>query len=130
MKQIVGVSLVAAFLIMASAPMVSAQTPATTANKIAWDQQATTLAEAQAYTYKYYPDGATTGVTLTGVVCTSVAAPTGSLIQCEVAFPAFTPGSHTLTLTASNQAGESAKSAPLSFAFVLIPQSPNNLRIK
>lgn len=120
-----------ALVILCLASTAFAQTPVTTANKIGWDQQAPSLAEAQAYTYKYYPDGATTGIALTGVVCTAVTSPTGTVVpQCEVAFPAFTPGSHTLSITASNEAGESVKSAPLNFAFVVIPSPPANLRIK
>lgn len=126
MKKVIFVLL----LCVLSAPAF-AQTPATTANKIAWEQQAPSLADAQAYVYKYYPDGAATGIVLTGVTCTSTTSPTGTIVpQCEVAFPAFTPGSHTLTLTASSVAGESVKSTPLSFAFVVIPSAPNNLRIK
>lgn len=122
---------VAILVLVCLATPVFAQTPVTTANKIGWDQQAPSLAEAQAYTYKYYPDGVTIGIVLTGVTCTAVNAPTGTVVpQCEVAFPAFTPGSHTLTLTASNSAGESVKSPTLSFAFVIIPTAPSNLRIK
>lgn len=94
--------------------------------KLAWDQAASSLAEAQAYTYKYYADGATTGVALSGVTCTGTASP----YVCEVAYPAFTPGAHALTLTSSNPAGESGPSASFAFSFVVIPASPANLRIK
>ena len=129
MKRLLVVVLVCG-LVGLAANAASAQTPATTANKIAWDQVAPSLVEAQAYTYKYYPDAATAGVTLTNVTCVSVPAPSGAVIQCEVPFPAFTPGNHALSLTASNTAGESAKSLPLSFAFVIIPSAPAALRIK
>lgn len=94
--------------------------------KLAWDQAASSLAEAQAYTYKYYPDGATTGIALSGVTCAGTASP----FVCDVAYPAFTPGSHTLTITASNAAGESVPSASFAFSFVVIPSSPTNIRIK
>lgn len=94
--------------------------------KFAWDQPAATLAEAQGYTYKYYPDSATTGVTFTAVTCTGTATP----FTCEVLIPAFTPGNHSITLTASNVAGESAKSAPFAFTFVVVPGVPGNIRIK
>lgn len=100
--------------------------PATGKNKIGFDQEGPSLAEVQAYTWKYYADSATTGIGLTGVTCTGPVSP----YQCEAPFPAFTPGPHTLTLTASNLAGESVKSAPLSFAFVVTPGAPTNLRIK
>lgn len=95
-------------------------------NKIGWDQDAPTLKEAQEYTYKYYADGATTGIVLTSVTCVGTVSP----FQCEVPFPAFTPGAHTLTLTTGNLAGESPKSLPLSFTFVIIPATPTGLKVK
>ena len=113
-------------LLVIFASVAYAQPPATGSSKIGWDQTAPTLAEAQGYTYKYYPDTATVGTTLISVTCVGTVSP----YQCEVAFPAFTPGAHTLTLTANNLAGESAKSSPLSFAFIVTPSSPSNVRIK
>jgi hypothetical protein len=95
-------------------------------DKIAWDQQAPDLASAQAYTYKYYPDGATTGITFTGVTCTSAGTP--AVITCRANFPAFTPGAHTLTITATNAAGESPKSATFKFDLVVVPTAPTNIR--
>jgi hypothetical protein len=99
---------------------------AVSSNKLGWTQAAPTLADAQAYTYKYYPDGATTGIAFTGVVCSGAATP----FSCEVPFPAFTPGNHTLQITAQNVAGESGKSSPLSFTFVVVPAVPTGLIIK
>lgn len=98
----------------------------TPASKLAYDQSAATLAEAQAFTYKYYPDGSATGTTLTSVVCSGATAP----YTCVVSFPAFTPGTHTLQLTAANVAGESVKSAVFSFTFVVQPTAPANIRIQ
>lgn len=98
---------------------------ATSANRLGWDQAAPTLAEANAYTYRQYPDGATTGTVLTGVVCTGTTSP----FLCGVPFPAFTPGAHSIQLTAANAAGESLKSLPFNFTFVVIPSVPANLRI-
>jgi hypothetical protein len=103
-----------------------AQPPATGKNKIGFDQDAPSLAEVQTYTWKYYADTATTGISLTGVTCTGTVTP----YQCEAPFPAFTPGPHTLTLTTSNLAGESVKSLPLNFAFVVTPGAPTGLKIK
>lgn len=94
-------------------------------SRLGWDQDAPTLADAQAYTYKYYADGSTTGVALTGVTCTGSASP----FTCSAAFPAFTPGNHRITLAASNLAGESAKSNPLDFTFIVTPAVPTGLRI-
>jgi hypothetical protein len=92
---------------------------------IQWDQPAPTLADAQAYTYKYYADGSTTGVVFNGVTCNGTASP----FTCTVLFPAFTPGNHTIRLTAQNIAGESTPSSPFGFTFVVTPSSPNNIRI-
>jgi len=98
---------------------------ATPTSKLAWDQAAPTLTDANGYTYKYYPDGAATGVTLASVTCTGSSSP----YACQVNYPAFTPGNHTLQLTATNAAGESVKSSPFAFAFVVIPAAPANIRI-
>lgn len=107
------------------AAVASAQTTGTPSSKLLWDQAATDQATAQGYTYKFYADGATTGTALTGVTCAGTASP----FICSVAFPAFTPGAHTVVVTASNVAGESSKSVSLSFTFVVIPATPANLRI-
>ena len=107
------------------AAAVSAQ-PATGTSQLAWDQANATPTEAQAFTFRTYSDGAATGVVLTGVTCAAV----GGVTVCQVAFPAFTPGPHTLQLTAANAAGESAKSVVLSFTFVVVPSAPGNPRIQ
>jgi hypothetical protein len=99
--------------------------------KLGWDMPASTLGTANSYTYRYYPDGATTGISLTGVVCTGTTSP----FPCTVPFPAFSPGTHTLTVTAGTVAGtppvivEGPKSAVLSFTFVVVPGTPLNPRI-
>lgn len=113
-------------LLVTSTAYAQSPPPATGGNKIGWDQSAPTLAEAQGYIYKYYPDASPSGTTLTSVTCTGDASP----FKCEVAFPAFTPGNHTLALTAGNAAGESIKSSILSFTFIVIPGAPSNLVIK
>jgi len=94
--------------------------------KFAWDQVAPDLASAQAYIYKHYDDGATTGVSFAAVTCAGTTSP----FQCEVLIPAFTPGPHATAISASNLAGESPKSAVFSFTFVVTPGSPANIHIK
>lgn len=110
-------------VLLASAASAQTGTPS---SKLVWDQAASDLATAQALSFKYYADGATTGTALAGVTCAGTASP----FVCQVNYPAFTPGSHTLQLTATNAAGESAKSATFSFSFVVIPAAPANLRIQ
>lgn len=95
-------------------------------SRLTWDQAAPTLAEAQGYTYTYYPEAAPPAVILTAVTCSGTASP----FTCVVAFPAFTPGAHTLQLTASNIAGESTRSAAFAFTFVVVPGAPANIRIQ
>ena len=99
---------------------------ATGNNKFGWDQPAPQLTDAQGYTYKYYPDGSGTAQTFTGVTCTGAASP----FQCVVQIPAFTPGNHTIQLSATNIAGESPKSSPFAFVFVVTPGAPTNIRIQ
>lgn len=115
----------AACLCLFAVPVL-AQT-ATPSSKVGFDQAGPDLATVQAYTYKYYADGATTGAALPAATCTGTASP----FACTVPFPAFTPGNHTLTLTASNAAGESAQSTPpLAFTMVVTPTAPTNVTIK
>ncbi len=113
--------LVLAILCLIPAISRAAQSPKT----LLWDQPQATAAEAQALTYKYYADGATTGVALTGVTCTGT-----TTVVCSVSFPAFTPGAHSIQITATNAAGEGAKSAAFSFTFVLVPAAPVNIRVQ
>ena len=111
------------FLVLAFAANANAQ--ASAGKKLSWDIVATSLTEAQGYTYKFYPDGSTTGQVMTSTVCTGTASP----FSCSNNFPAFTPGQHTLTITATNAAGESAKSLVFTFTFVVVPSTPTNIRV-
>jgi hypothetical protein len=108
------------------APAAAAQTPGSSAQRFAWDQAAPTIADAQALTYRYYPDGAAAGVTFPAVTCAGAVSP----FTCSAPIPAFTPGNHTIALTAANVAGESPKSGPFVFVFVVIPGAPVNVRIQ
>lgn len=101
-----------------------AQTVATPGNKYAWDQDASDLATAQAFTYKDYTD-ALAPVVLTPVTCSGTISP----FQCIAPMPLKPAGSHSTSLTASDVAGESLPSTPLAFVFVVVPNPPKNLRI-
>jgi len=97
---------------------------ATLTSKLGFDQGGLSLAEVNAYIYRYYPDGAVNGINLI-TICTGVSSP----FICVAAFPAFTPGMHSITITSSNAAGESPKSSAFSFTFVILPSAPLNPRI-
>lgn len=94
--------------------------PSATINSILeWDQAGENI---QSYEYKYYLDGAVTGFVLNPVTCVNN--------TCSTRFPTVSPGNHTLQLTAQNEAGESTKSSPFAFAFVVTPSSPSGIRIR
>ena len=109
---------------------VSAQS-ATGTSKLAWTQAGPDLTAVQAFVYRHYDDASTTGIALptAAVKCVEQVPAVAGMFECEVGFPAFAPGAHTLTLTAGNAAGESAKSAPLVFTFFVVPSPPTILRI-
>ena len=115
-------------LLVISTITVSAQAPpiATANSKLAWGIPAPDLASAQSYSYRYYPDASATGTVLNSVTCTGTVTP----FQCEVAFPLFTQGNHTLKLSAANAAGEGVPSAPFAFTFVGKPGTPITITIK
>lgn len=102
----------------------SAQT-GTPASQFVVDQAAPDLATSSSLVFKRYDDGATTGIATT-FTCTGTASP----FVCKAPFPAYTPGPHSVTFSASNAAGESPKSVPLTFTFVVIPATPANPRIQ
>lgn len=82
---------------------------------------------AQAFTYKLYSDAVVAGVTLTSVVCVNVSV---GRTDCTVKIPAFTPGAHTVRVTASNGAVEGPKSDPLDFTLVAVPSKPTSLKVQ
>jgi hypothetical protein len=103
-----------------------AQSPiATPTDRLGWNQAAETLIEVQTYTYRYYPDGAPSGVVLSNVTCNGTTSP----FTCSVLFPTFSNGTHTLMLTAANTIGESPKSGPFDFVFGAAPSTPASLRV-
>jgi hypothetical protein len=97
---------------------------ATPASSLAWDQIGQSVTVAQSAGYTVFLDGAPTGTALASVTCTA----TGASATCSAPFPALTPGAHTLTLTQTISGASSAKSAPLSFTFVIVV-TPTNLRV-
>lgn len=119
--------LVLLLIFLSSDHHINAQTPvATPTSKLAWVITAADLNTAQSYVYKYYLDASATGIIFSpSPTCSGTAAP----FSCQVAFPAVGNGNHTISITASNTAGESLHSDPFAFAFVGIPSKPTGLRI-
>jgi hypothetical protein len=111
--------------VLVFAGLASAQSQAGTSSSLQWDIAAADLATANALTFRHYDDAAMTGVVFTGVSCVGATSP----FVCTVPFPAFTPGSHTVAVSAANAAGESPRTAPLAFTFLVIPATPTTLRI-
>jgi len=109
----------------------SAFAQATNNSKLSWIQPLDTLvtsaAQAQALVYKQYPDNAVTGIVLLNVTCTGTTA-----IICTAPLPAYTVGSHTITITAAQTTDpttESIKSNVVLFTFKIIVSSPTNVTI-
>jgi len=97
---------------------------ATIGSRAEWTQESTNLATAQGYTYKYYINASTVGIAFTIVTCAGTVSP----FTCSSLLPALTPGSYTLSLTASSGSVESTKSNVVSFSYaVVLP--PQGLRI-
>lgn len=125
MKRLVQVGLVMLALAL-FAGEASAQTQAGPGSRLTWTQVASTLADAQALTYRAYFDEGTTGVVL---VATCAATATPNSFNCVAPIPAVTPGSHTVQLTAANVAGESPKSVGLQFTMQAVANTPTGLGI-
>lgn len=109
---------------------VAAQVNAVPGQQFVWDQPAPNLVEANGYTYLHYDDNATTGVAFSGVVCVEKTPVVSNVYECAVAIPAYTPGTHTVTVAAKNIAGESERSIPLTFTLVVVPGTPTALRVR
>lgn len=118
------------FLALAIPALAGAQTATVTpTNKFGFNEQGPDLATIQAYTYRVYADAVVVG-TPTVAVCTAPVLPDTTGFTCTFPVPPFAPGSHTLALSAANAAGESAKSAPISFTMIITPGTPGGLRIQ
>lgn len=116
---------VACLLLLIAAP-VFAQT-ATPQNKFQWTEAGQAFASAGAATYNLYDGASTTPIVLTGVVCVASVPVTDA--SCSANIPALTLGLHTVTLTQVISGAESAKSAALSFTFVIVV-TPTNFIVK
>jgi hypothetical protein len=91
---------------------------------LGWDQDFATPTEAQAFIYKIYLDGATTGTILQAVLCGSV----NSVTRCSAPLN-VSIGTHKLTMTAEENGAVSPASVELTFKWPATPSTPKNLQI-
>lgn len=113
------------------AVLVSAQlVPRATADmRLAWDQEAASLADAQAYRYTAYVDGAGEGVAV-AAECSGEASP----FVCVTPLPVQSLGDHTVAIAAQQLLGEDlwsgeARSEVFSFRVVDPVRAPGRLRL-
>lgn len=104
-----------------------AQAVATRTSALGWNIRAESLADAQAYTYSLYVD-TLPPVELANVACETSTGPIFGEFLCAALFPALTPGTHSIALTAKLGAEESDKSDPLPIRMVVV-QRPTGLEI-
>lgn len=108
--------------ILLTAVTASAQVTAAPGQHLGFDVTQS-VGVATSFGYNIYVDNAAP-VPATSLVCTPIT--TGA--TCSVDIPAMTAGLHVVTMTQTGAGLESAKSAALSFQFVVIV-TPGNLRI-
>lgn len=123
-------AIVLALVAIAAAPLFGQQT--TAGSRVEWDQPASTEADLPLLTYRAFIDNAAAGVALVGVTCGSLKNATGYV--CSAAWPASTPGKHTLQLASYKTInGAEVRSVELSnvlaFEMILAPGTPQNIRI-
>lgn len=123
-------------LLLAAVPLQAqavAPVPIVQPTAYTWDEQASSLAQAQSYTYKVYKDDRSPGIVIVGAVCSAPVATTpAGHFPCEAPFPAEIPGiAHSIVITALTPAGiESGPSNPFAYIVTVQAAAPKNLRKK
>lgn len=118
-------------LVLAVAGVVWSQSvPRATADmRLAWDQDAESLADAQAYVYTAYVDGATAGTVITPT-CTGTTTP----FVCAAPLPVTSIGAHSVIVAAQTALdggvlSVEARSLPFNFRIVGPATAPGRLRL-
>lgn len=106
--------------------LISAQTSATPANKLQWDEVGQTAFLAGSAAYVIFIDGSTTRTPLTNVTCATGVPATNAV--CTSDLPALTPGVHTIKGIQSISGADSAQSLPFTFTYVVVV-TPSGFRI-
>lgn len=121
-RAVMSAALCGSLLLLASSAQAQTATPT---SRLAWDQTATTLAEASGLAYEATFDGAPIAA-LSDVTCAGAASP----FVCSVALPSLAAGAHAVAVQARNAVGASPLSAAFNFTFIASPPAaPSNLRI-
>lgn len=125
------IALLAALLALGLAAFAYSQSipRATAGMRLAWDQSAESLADAQAYRFTAYVNGATTGAVVTAT-CSGAASP----FECVTPLPATSIGTHTVVIAAQTVFddglfSDEARSAAFSFRVVEPASAPGRLRL-
>lgn len=121
-RAVMSAALCGSLLLLASSAQAQTATPT---SRLAWDQTATTLAEASSLAYEASFDGAAIAA-LSGVTCAGAASP----FVCSAPLPALAAGAHAVAVQARNAVGAGPLSAAFNFTFISAPPAaPSNLRI-
>lgn len=121
-------------LLVIAGLLVSVGLQSQTVRKFEWRMDIQSdIATLQSYTYRYFLDTSTTGIVLTGVVCTATPGPW----TCAAPVPTTIKGTHTVTITVSTSSAgtQSPKSNQISFNDSTIPvpvgpKAPSDLSVK
>lgn len=103
----------------------------TPGQSLQWDEPGMSVQTAQAAIYRWYADGANSGIVATPLTCEAAKAPLNpaSDSTCFATPPPLTAGNHTLALTQSIGPAESGKSVFVLTQTVLVV-IPQNLRLR
>jgi hypothetical protein len=124
------VAVIVGLLLIGVAGQAMAQTPVVGTEKLAWDQQVTSMADLAAMKWMVYVDQLA-GVPIVNGACVEVKGTYG--FPCTGDIPSMTPGDHQIVLTAYMDVGgtklESLKSIPFPVRMVIAPPAPVGVKI-
>lgn len=116
------IKLLILLLLLGFTSLAQAQT-ANPGSKLAYDQGASSLAEANSFGVNLYLDSAPAVINVSKT-CIGATSP----FTCTVNFPPLTAGPHTLQATATLGTYETPKSVVFNFSFIAVP-TPSGIRI-
>lgn len=118
-----------ALILLFTTPSISEAQIAGPSSRVYWEIDAPSLADAQAWTYKYYLNNSATATgTFQNVPCAPFQNQT-TVFTCNANIPQLSTGTHVIQITATNSGGESPRSTAFTFQFQNIPNAPRTLRL-